>query len=151
MRTIDPSWSHYPDTILDITTSVGHHTLDLRAPVTDADRAALAALGLGRPFAVLTACDPHGRPASPDANARATAALRDLLHTREALLAHATGRSPDGAHAEPGFACALPQDAAVAIARDCGQSALFWYDGARVWLVGACVGAPAIPLPRRAA
>lgn len=53
----DPSWTHYGSTILELfgTTRL---RIDLRQPV-DADvRAALAAEGLVRPFAVLTASKP---------------------------------------------------------------------------------------------
>lgn len=140
----EATWSHYADTVVEFTTARGARTLDLRTAVNDDDRASLAALGLGRPFAVVTA---YRADAAPEAAARATAALRDALHARESLLATTVARSPNGTHAEPGFACALPRDAAVAFGREYGQDAIFWYDGQRVWIVAACATHPDTPLP----
>ena len=143
----DPSWTLYSQTVLEIESDTGHCTVDLRKPVGEMVRGALARCGLQQPFAIVTACDPHGRPLPPGENAQRTATLGTELRLAGVLLATVTGRSPDGQHAEPGFACALPRSEAVALARAWGQSALFWFDGDRFSLLGGYVEAPDTPLP----
>ena len=56
----DPSWEHYADTILEL---FGARSLemDLTEPVPTDAVARLGEQGVGPTFAVLTACNPHGR------------------------------------------------------------------------------------------
>ena len=58
------------------------------------------------------------------------------------------GVSPDGRHRERSVAVRLPRDRVVALGRHYRQSAVFWYDGRDVWLLGAVVDAAPERLPR---
>jgi hypothetical protein len=142
----DPAWRHYADTILHFD---GGPRVDLRAPVTARDRAALAALGFALPFAVVTAYNPRGRAAAAEQNERRHAALLAGARLRDPGCRIVTGASPDGAHREPGVAVRLPIDAAAALACRWDQSAFFWFDGAAFTIHGALADTAPIPLPRR--
>lgn len=107
----------------------------------------LARLGLAGPFAVVTAHNPAGDPdtgaAAVDgpANAARTARLLDALASRGLPApARAEGRSPDGAHREPGFAVPLSEPEALELARAFDQAGIYWWDGASFWIVPAMPG-----------
>jgi len=137
----------YTQTVLELH-GVPGGAIDLRRALDDAARHALAAVGLDRPFAVLTAENPLGRNAE-DAGDPAAEAARDAANDRRlaALVARFGGEgvpfvrvdgvAPDGSYRERCLAALLARDAAVAIARELGQLALFWFDGAAFWLVPA--------------
>jgi hypothetical protein len=145
----DPSWEAYPHTILEFH---GAQTvrIDLRQSVTEADGAALSTIGLGQPFAVITAYNPAGKTADESANRRRTEALRQRLSDRGGLIIPTQGVSPDGGHREPGFAVVLPREEAIAIATEFDQSAIFWWDGTKFWIHPALVSDSPRPLPEAA-
>jgi hypothetical protein len=120
--------------------------IDLRRPVGPAGRSLLAGLGLDGSFGVLTACNPRGRLAPEPENRAANRALAERLRRLGRVVA-VEGGSPDGSHREPGFAAPIPGALACEIAAEFGQDAIFWFDGARFWLVGALAPLGRIPLP----
>lgn len=142
----DPSWASYARTILGLGPDLATR-IDLRAPVTSQGLAALAPLGLKTMFAVLTACNPRGRVVSAAENDRRTATLHAWLKDKGVPFVRAAGLSPDGEHAEPGVAVSIPQEDAVRLAVRYEQSALYWFDGARFWIVGALVETSPVLLP----
>ncbi len=92
-----------------------------------------AALLADLPFGVLTAHNPGGEDAPPAVNAARDADLR----ARAGAALRVTGRSPDGAHAEPGYAL-LGRDlpAALDLAREYGQLAIYWCEpGGFTWVL----------------
>lgn len=121
--------------------------IDLRAPVGPAAAARLRALGLRGTFAVVTPCNPFGRPAGPAANADRLAALRDELAAGGVHPVPADGVSPDGEHREPGFALDLPAGESTALARRWDQLALYWFDGEAFWILPALAEHPPVRLP----
>jgi hypothetical protein len=80
-------------------------------------------------FAVITSDNPASAPDSPQANMLRRGVLG--LELRNAGLVHvpATGRSPDGAWSEQGFAVAMSPSEADALAELHAQRAYFWFDG----------------------
>ena len=42
----------------------------------------------------------------------------------------------------------MPQDNAIALARELEQIAIFWFDGQRFWILGALLEAKPLMLPR---
>jgi hypothetical protein len=42
----------------------------------------------------------------------------------------------------------MPQEDAIALARELEQVAIFWFDGERFWIVGALVETDPLMLPR---
>lgn len=145
----DPSWEHYPHTILEIgDAQVGRAVrLDLRREPTEEARGALASLGLPGAFAVLTAANPHGVPLSDARNRGREARLSGRLSRLGIRHLRADGVSPDGHHRERGVAAPVSQRAALLLARRAGQSAFFWFDGASFWIVPALVREAPLRLP----
>jgi hypothetical protein len=143
----DSAWSHYAETILEIDGEGEPLRIDLRAPLSGGGRHALATLGPSSSFGIVTAANPAGAPVDQAANERRHAALRQWIVEHGYVHRAATGSSPDGRHAEHGFAVWLERDDVVALARRFDQSAIFWFDGGAFWLVGALVDAKARQLP----
>ena len=121
--------------------------MDLRQPVSLEALRALADLGLPGPFAVVTACEPLGRPLEEAANNRLTAVLTALVLERYpgARLAH--GASPDGAHVERGWAIPAPLDEIRGFAARFFQNAVFWFDAGCFSIVPVLAALPPLPLP----
>jgi hypothetical protein len=97
-----------------------------------------------RPAAIVTAFNPASHPASPDANARADAALRARLDAAS-IAWHRTRAIPaDGAAewTEPGYALpGIDRQTAVRLGDDFGQNAIVWIDpDGRVSLVATLAG-----------
>ena len=146
-RERNESGSHYAETILEIDGEGELLRIDLRAPLSGGGRRALATLGPSSSFGIVTAANPAGAPVDQAANERRHAALRQWIVEHGYVHRAATGSSPDGRHAEHGFAVWLERDDVVALARRFDQSAIFWFDGGAFWLVGALVDAKARQLP----
>jgi len=143
----DPSWNFYSQTLLEF------HlpdilTVDLRRQVSVRTKKAFVGAGLSHPFAVLTACNPRGCSIDASANAGKTADLEQDLRVRGAVALPADGVSPDGKHREPGFAVGMSLDEATRLARRYDQSAFFWFDGERFWIMPALVRTDPIYLPK---
>jgi hypothetical protein len=145
--TDDPAWSNYAETILEIEHDGAPLVIDLRQPLEQDFRRALATLGPASSFGIVTAANPAGAPVAPTSNEARHDALRRHLVEHGYVHRATTGSSPDGKHRERGFAVWLERDDVVAIAKRFEQSAIFWFDGGAFWLVGALVGAPARRLP----
>lgn len=142
----DPSWEHYASTTLQLLADRSL-VIDLTRPVSTKAIAALREQDVGPTFAVLTACNPHGRALDDVWNRRLTNLLRIDVASDGRPWVPADGVSPDEAHRETGFAVSLPKSDARALACRYGQSAFFWYDGASMWLVGAAVVVDDLRLP----
>ena len=143
----DPSWHTYRDTILEFFPGDEPLRVDLRRPVRETLARQMGARGIGGRFVVVTACNPHGRTVGDAENAARTQALLERLKASELAWLPVDGLSPDGAHREAGVAVAMSRSDAQALARDFGQSAIFTYDGAAFWLVGAFAHAEPERLP----
>jgi len=155
----DDKWDQYPCTILEFAPP-DRLRIDLRRPLGAADRATLAALGLDRPFAVLTAENPMGENAEDKPTPTQEAATEQRNATRRGDLEAELRRSgieyqpcdgvaPDGDYREHGVAVVLPREQAVMLARRFGQLAIFWFDGRAFSLVGAVARKPSEKLPKR--
>jgi hypothetical protein len=142
----DPSWGQYARTRLEFLADRSL-ALDLTRAVPADALPRLREHGVGPTFAVLTACNPHGRTVDEPSNQR----LTQLLHTDIAVNGQtwvpADGVSLDGGHRECGVAVSLSKEDARALARKYGQSAFFWFDSSVMWLVGAAVDSPDLQLP----
>lgn len=143
----DPDWPKYPETIATFSTRPPLE-IDLRAIPSAAALAALNDAGLGQPFAIMTAFDPRGDNLPAGENERRA---RDLEH-RLVESGHRFTRvdccSPDRSHCERSVAVVMPQEAAIDLARELEQVAIFWFDGQKFWIVGATVETDPLMLPR---
>lgn len=143
----DPDWPRYPETILEFATTPAVE-IDLRKVPSQAAIAALKAAGLGQPFAILTAFDPRGVNLSPAENKKRTKELDARLRSSDYRFAQVDCCSPDRSHCECSFAVVMPQEEALDLAREMEQVAIFWFDGARFWILGALVETDPLMLPR---
>jgi Protein of unknown function (DUF3293). len=143
----DPDWPRYPETILSFSTKPVVE-IDLRAIPSERAIADLRAAGFGQPFAILTAFDPDGRDISLSENERRSRDLDQRLTVEGYRFAHVDACSPDRAHCECSVAVVMPQDKAIDLARELEQVAIFWFDGARFWILGVLVESVPLMLPR---
>lgn len=143
----DPDWPKYPETILLFSTSPKVE-IDLRQTVTDTTLTQLARIGFSSPFAVMTAFDPRGRDLAAAENEKRRRDLNDRLTKSGYRFVEVDACSPDRSHCECSVAVVMPQDSAVALAKELEQVAIFWFDGERFWIVGALVEADPVMLPR---
>jgi hypothetical protein len=143
----DPDWPRYPETILEFATTpaIG---IDLRKVPSEKAIEGLKTAGLGQPFAIMTAFDPRGENLSPAENKKRTERLHARLRSSNYMFVQVDCCSPDGSHCECSFAVVMPQDEALDLARELEQVAIFWFDGARFWILGALAGSDPLMLPR---
>lgn len=153
----DEKWNAYPETILEF--PGGGSRVDLRKPITDADRRVLADRGLDQPFAVITAENPCGLNAE-DAASERQAEIREernrkrmadfvsILEREEIRFQPVDGVSPDGTYREHSLAVIIDRDGAVRLALQLDQLAIFWFDGTDFWLVAAELSRAPERLPR---
>ncbi|HMG13614.1 MAG TPA: DUF3293 domain-containing protein [Gemmatimonadaceae bacterium] len=143
----DPDWPRYPETILSFSTKPLVE-IDLREIPSARALADLEAAGFGQPFAVLTAFDPQGRDLSREENEKRRLELDARLKAKGYKFAHVDACSPDRSHCECSVAVVMPQEKAIELARELEQVAIFWFDGARFWILGVIVESDPLMLPR---
>jgi hypothetical protein len=143
----DPDWPRYPETILSFSTNPAVEIDLRRIPPADAI-ANLVAAGFDQPFAVLTAFDPRGHDLSAAENEKRRRELESRLIKRGCKFVSVDACSPDRTHCECSVAVVIPQEKAIALARELEQVAIFWFDGKRFWIIGALMEADPLMLPR---
>lgn len=143
----DPDWPLYPETVLTFSTTPKVE-IDLRQVPADSTLTSLRGIGFGEPFAVLTAFDPRGQDLSGKENEKRRRSLKERLVRTGYRFVEVDACSPDRSHCECSVAVLIPQEEAVALARELEQVAIFWFDGSRFWIVGALVEADPLMLPR---
>ncbi|MDQ6689935.1 MAG: DUF3293 domain-containing protein [Gemmatimonadota bacterium] len=143
----DPDWPKYPETILGFATQPPVE-IDLREIPSEPAIATLKAVGLGEPFAIMTAFDPQGKNLSAAENQQRKRDLDRRLSAAGYHLVQVDCCSPDRSHCECSVAVTMPQDEALGLAREMEQVAIFWFDGSRFWIVGAIVETDPMMLPR---
>jgi hypothetical protein len=132
----DPAWASYAETIL-IFHGDPQLEVDLARPVTPAVRDALVRQGLPGPFGLLTPCNPRGRRTDATENDARLARFLAALDRDGIEYVRVDGVSPDRQHREPGVALRLPQADVIDLARGWEQSAIYWWDGERFYVLGA--------------
>ncbi|HEY3933410.1 MAG TPA: DUF3293 domain-containing protein [Gemmatimonadales bacterium] len=111
--------------------------IDLATQVSAAARRSLATVGLDGTFGLATPCNPMGRRTDDTTNGNRLIRFLAELDAAGKRYVRVDGCSPDGSHVEPGVALAWPQGDVVALARKWEQSAIYWWDGATFWVIGA--------------
>ena len=97
----------------------------------------------GRPFALLTACNPGLSRPGEEENRRANQRLQQRLASLAVDYVAARGMSADGRHAEPSFAVfGIDREHALELAREFGQAAIVWFDGATAGLAWTAEAPP---------
>ena len=155
----DAKWEAYSETMLEFDAAPPVR-VDLQRPLTHDTRQALAALGLGTGFAVLTAENPGGEnvedaPTAREAerregrNERRTSRLETELARAGVPFVRVDGVAPDGDYREHCVAAVMAQRGAIDLAHRLAQLALFWYDGQDFWLLPAQADGDPTRLPRQ--
>jgi len=149
-RAMPSRYTKYVDTVLEFSGDAGVTSFDLRRHLSATDVAVLAGeLGVGPPFAVITAHNPDGIGQSTEQNAAAERRLRDVVAQRGLAHRLADGLDPARTHREAALAVMTPLAEARALASEFGQDAIFWFEGRRFWLVGVADDfAARLPLQR---
>jgi len=145
-KPVDERWSRYPETILHFTDVMVDLRLELEQPVKDG----LVALGLDKPFGVLTAYNPRGVDAPAEENVRLKNELDAELRSSGGFFVELDACSPDKSHCESSVALVADRDRVLEIARRFQQIAIFWFDGDHFWIYGAISDADPIRLPIQA-
>ena len=143
----DPDWPRYPETVLQFSVDP-EIEIDLRRPVTPDSISQLQRIGLGTPFAIMTADDPRGQNLPKQENEKRRQRLNEKLASDGHKFVQVDCCSPDRSHCECSVAVVMPQEAAIDLARELEQVAIFWFDGDRFWILGALVATDALMLPR---
>lgn len=132
----DPGWSAYAGTILLVHGPIPAE-VDLSRPLGAKECAVFLAAGLPGCFGLVTAENPRGVGASASDNAARRARLDEELAAAGHRPIQVDGLSRDRRRAEIGVALAWPLAAVRELARRLEQSAIYWYDGDAMWVIGA--------------
>ena len=143
----DPDWPRSPETVLTFAARPPVE-IDLREIPSESALAQLRAAGLEQAFAIVTAFDPEGRNLSAAENERRKQDLDRRLTSMGYHFVHVDCCSPDRSHCECSVAVTMPRQAALDLAREMRQVAIFWFDGKLFWILGALVEADPLMLPR---
>ncbi len=134
--TDDPGWAAYADTIL-LVHGPSPAEVDLARPLGAKEHAVFHAAGLPGCFGLVTAENPRGRDVAPDENAERRARFGAELAALGAQPVRVDGQSRDRRRAEIGVALSWPLAAVRDLARRWEQSAIYWFDGDAMWVIGA--------------
>ena len=143
---MDERWSSYPETVLHFA-GEPEIMVDLRVTVPRPTRDALAALGLGDPFGVLTAFNPRGEDIDRAENDGRMQELESELTSAGDAFVRLDACSPDKSHCECSVAVKSSRDRVIEVARRWNQFAIFWWDGAAFWIYGTDTEHEPIRLP----
>ena len=137
----DPGWSSYAETILVV---YGRSPIEvpLSSPIDGRARAAFLAAGLPGCFGLVTSDNPFGRPSTETHNAARRLKFADALAALISNPVRVDGLSPDRQHREIGVALPWPMAQVIEVARRWEQSAIYWFDGQSMWVIGALTVAP---------
>jgi Protein of unknown function (DUF3293) len=136
----DPGWAAYGETIL-VFAGTPPLEIDLRRTPRAEERRGLALRGLDGSFGLVTPCNPRGHRAPPEENAALLLRFLAELDAHGKRYVRVDGVSPDRRHVERGVALAWSRSDVLALARTWQQSAVYWWDGASFWVIGALTDA----------
>jgi hypothetical protein len=137
----DPGWSSYKETIL-VVHGRSPREVALDQPIGAREQAAFQAAGLTGCFGLVTPDNPFGRALPAAENAERRRGFDAELAAIGALVIRVDGLSPDRLHREVGVALRWPLEAVRQLARRWEQSAIYWFDGHAMWVVGALTVSP---------
>lgn len=144
----DPGWDTYAEAIL-VVHGRNLTEVDLAEPIGAAALASFLGAGLAGCFGIMTSDNPHGLPAPAEQNAERRLALAAELAGQGARPVRIDGVSRDRRHVEIGVALCWPLERVRKLACRWQQSAIYWFDGHAMWLVGALTVAPMTRLVTR--
>ena len=132
----DPGWASYAETIL-LVHGPSPQEVDLARPLGARERAVFRAAGLPGPFGLVTSDNPRGRDSTPAENAARRERFAAALAARGVSPVRVDGLSRDRSRAEVGVALPWPMEEVRQLAREWDQSAIYWYGGEAMWVIGA--------------
>ena len=143
----DPSWQNYALAIIDF----GNELVPVAERVSSTGEAfqILEQHSLLPRFGVITACNPLGQTVDARINEALSSQLRERLQQLCVRVVPCSAGAADGSHREASFAVVLPLRSLTDLAIEFRQSAVFWFEEDRFWLVPAAVQAQPIDLSSR--
>jgi hypothetical protein len=117
--------------------------LDLARATAGESRRVLERAGLIAPVCVITADNPGGVTRPEARNREARDRLEARLERACVRRVRCDGHAPDDSHVEVGWACEVGEEGGRAIAHEFAQLAIYVWDGAWWWVVGAAPGSSA--------
>ena len=132
----DPNWDAYYTAVLEFfPPDLPRVDVDLTHRLGQAEVIAITEACPGPTFAVITAANPGGAQFTDEENEERALDLEERLARERVPHIRADGCSPDRLHRERGVAARLDRYQARDLAAELQQSAIYWWDGARFWLV----------------
>jgi hypothetical protein len=133
--TLDPNYARYYRTVLEFHIEGKVISVPVDQTVDAGVAYDLNFYCPGPGFVVLTAFNPRGRPTPEDVNHRRQAEFEKRLEAERKHFVRCDGVDPESSHREPGVALHLDRRDAHELAVELLQSAMYWFDGSRLWLV----------------
>jgi hypothetical protein len=143
----DPSWRNYALAIIDF----GNELVPVAERVSSTGKAfqILDQHNLLPRFGVITACNPLGQTVDARINEALSSQLRERLQQLCVRVVPCSAGAVDGSHREASFAVVMPLRSLTDLALEFRQSAVFWFEEDRFWLMPAAVQAQPVDLSSR--
>jgi hypothetical protein len=143
----DPSWRHYTLAFIDF----GSGLVPVAERVSSTGEAfqILEQHNLLPRFGVITACNPLGQTVDARINEALSSQLRERLQQLCVRVVPCSAGAVDGSHREASFAVVIPLRSLTDLAIEFRQSAAFWFEEDRFWLMPAAVQAQPVDLSSR--
>ncbi len=135
----DPSWRSYKLAVIDF--GNGLVPVAERVSITGEAFQILEQHKLLPRFGVITACNPLGQAVDASTNDALSSQLRERLQQLCVRVVPCSAGAADGSHREASFAVAMPLGRLTDLAVKFRQSAIFWFEEDRFWLMPVAVQA----------
>jgi uncharacterized protein DUF3293 len=133
--TLDPNYDHYYRTVLEFHIEAELILVRVDQPIDAGVSHDLNVYCPGPGFVVLTAFNPRGIEVDPDENEARQDQLEVRLMEQRRQFVRCDGFDPDSDHRERGVAVHMERPDAHDMGVEFEQSAMYWFDGSRFWLV----------------
>lgn len=143
----DPSWRSYTLAVIDL----GNGLVPVAERVASTGKAfqVLEQHNLLPRFGVITACNPLGQAVNASTNEALSSQLRERLQHLCVRVVPCSAGAVDGSHREASFAVVMPLRSLTDLALEFRQSAIFWFEEDRFWLMPVAVQAKPFDLSGR--
>jgi len=133
--TLDPNYGHYYRTVLEFHIEDQRLCVPLDRPVDTGTAYDLNCYCPGPGFVVITAFNPRGISINEDQNEARQEQLEVRMMDQRIPYLRCDGLDPDSDHRERGIAVHMDRPTAHDLGVEFEQSAMYWFDGSRFWLV----------------
>lgn len=143
----DPSWRSYKLAVIDV--GNGMVPVAERVAITGEAFQILEQHNLMPRFGVITACNPLGQAVDASTNEALSSQLRERLQQLRVRVVPCSAGAVNCSHREASFAVVMPLRSLTDLALEFRQSAIFWFEEDRFWLMPAAVQTQPVDLSSR--